>query len=459
MSSNPLGDGDFTYEEVQFLEHNNVFKAKTSAGKRKVSTSLLSPPASTGSVSSSSASSATASVRMLSFKSEQMLQGSFEIPTSAISVDALEFIGFSQATAKTVYERFINRPDPNINIDSFLDYATSQVQQIWALKTNGYTDREAMAGVGLTTDFQDRMLDPDFTEVYETETLLFWVRDTLGIGYAALEQLQERLKHHVKVMKAKKKAKRASVQGTFPGESSQAALRQITATVSQTPEGHSLPANFISVQTEPDLPSLLEYVVLYKGKAAQDMEGNPWIRDDGSMDMNVMSSLPGGDFNYRSPMHYWTPEREVAELYRAWAQRRCPQSETWVVRICVPIAFINSIPTAELWYSPDWKEFVWYCRRKQSPPEKFNHLDPENRSVGLIKGHICTKIAQQIARIRKENVQSAINDDFVLRGPDTGSRGTQWVFTMASIIDRLGIEIRGRIHIDVTAAPKGDGTE
>ncbi|OAF59463.1 hypothetical protein VC83_03974 [Pseudogymnoascus destructans] len=166
-----------------------------------------------------------------------------------------------------------------------------------------------------------------------------------------------------------------------------------------------------------------------------------------------------GDFNYRSLVHYWSPEREVAELYRQWAQQHCPQSETWLVQICILIAFINSIPTTELWYSPDWKEFVWYCRRKQSPPEKFNHLDPETRSVGLIKGHICTKIAQQVARIRKENVQMTINDDFVLRNPVTGSKGTQWVFTIPSAIDRLGTEIHSRIHIDVTAAPKGDGTE
>ncbi|OBT57614.1 hypothetical protein VE04_03651 [Pseudogymnoascus sp. 24MN13] len=139
-------------------------------------------------------------------------------------------------------------------------------------------------------------------------------------------------------------------------------------------------------------------------------------------------------FNLRSG------KREVAELYREWAQRRCPYSETWIVRICVSIALINSIPTAELWYSPDWKEFVWYCRREKTPPEKFSRLDPENRAIGLIKGlikgHISTKIAQQVAHIRKEDVQSMINDDSALR-----------------------IEIRGRIHIDVTAVPKSGGKE
>lgn len=52
-----------------------------------------------------------------------------------------------------------------------------------------------------------------------------------------------------------------------------------------------------------------------------------------------------------------------------------------------------------------------------------------------------------------------INDDSALRNPITGSMATQWVFTIPSIIDRLGIEIRGRIHIDVTAVPKSGGKE
>lgn len=431
--SNPPSDGDFPFEETHALEHDDVFGSRTGSGKRIVSTAVLCGFWNAfGSSLSLAAGGVT--VRFSGYDRHQQRQGGFEMPTAAISANALEFIGFDQSTAKSVYERFMNRPDPSINIDSFLDYATSQVQRIWVLKSADYTDREAMARVGLTIDFQDRMLDPDFTAVYETETLLFWVLDTLKVAYTALEQMHERLKHHVKVIKA-------------------------TVAISQPSEGHSLPANFISVETEPALPSPLEYVVLYKATSALEMGVNPWIYDDGTIDMNVMSSFPGGDFNYRSMVHYWTPEREVAELYREWAQRRCPYSQAWIVRICVPISLINSIPTAELWYSPDWKEFVWYCRRKKRPPEKFNCLDSENRDIGLIKGNISTKMAQQVAHIRKEDVRSMINDDFVLHNPITGSMGTHWVFTIPSIIDRLGIEIRGRIHIDVTAVPKSGGRE
>ncbi|OBT86046.1 hypothetical protein VE02_05525 [Pseudogymnoascus sp. 03VT05] len=464
-SSSPPSAGDFTFEEIQALECDDLFRARTGPGIRKVSTETLSGFWNAPS-SSSSLAAPSATVRFIGHDRRQQRQGSFEMPTAVISAEVLEFVGFNQATAKTVCERFMNRPDPSINVDSFLDYATSQVQQMRVLETTDYTDREimareAMALVGLTTDFQDRMLGPRFKTVYGTENLLFWVLDTLKVGYLALEQLHDRLKDRVRIIEAKGKvkAKRALKQENSSNGPSQAALPQTTATVSQTPKDHSLPANLISIETGPALPSPLEYMVLYKATAALEMGGNSWIDDDGIVDMNVMSSVPGGDFSYRSMVHGWTPEREVAKLYREWAQRRCPYSETWVVRICVPITLINSIPTTELWFSPDWKEFVWYCRRKRRPPEKFNYLDPENRAIGLIKGHISTNMAQQVAHIRKADVQSTISDDFVLRNPITGSMGTQWVFTIPSIIDRLGVEIRGSIHIDVTAATKGDGTE
>lgn len=40
--SNPPGDGDFTFEETQALEYDDVFRARTGSGKRMVSTAALS---------------------------------------------------------------------------------------------------------------------------------------------------------------------------------------------------------------------------------------------------------------------------------------------------------------------------------------------------------------------------------------------------------------------------------
>lgn len=73
-----------------------------------------------------------------------------------------------------------------------------------------------------------------------------------------------------------------------------------------------------------------------------------------------------------------------------WAARRCPYSEIWVIRIKVPKSFIDGLESRDLWYSPDRKEYVWYCKKKDSPPSKFDSYWKETE---LLKGHICTGIA------------------------------------------------------------------
>jgi hypothetical protein len=149
---------------------------------------------------------------------------------------------------------------------------------------------------------------------------------------------------------------------------------------------------------------------------------------------------------------YWTPEAETAEEYRAWAARRCPWSDILVIRIQIPKTFIDSLRQQDLWYSKDWKEYVWHCRKKIRPPEKFNSYWQAG-GVDMIKAHICTGVHSSITRIKKEEVQTKITEDNVLR--ISYGRATQWVFMQDDSIERLGAEIRGKIHIEVTSAGQG----
>jgi hypothetical protein len=149
---------------------------------------------------------------------------------------------------------------------------------------------------------------------------------------------------------------------------------------------------------------------------------------------------------------YWTPEAETAEEYRAWAARRCPWADTWVIRIQIPKTFIDSLRQQDLWYSRDWKEYFWYCRKKIRPPEKFNSYWQAG-GADLIKGHICTGVHSSITRIKKEEVQTRITEDNVLL--IRSGRATQWVFMQDDSIERLGAEIRGKIHIEITSAEQG----
>jgi hypothetical protein len=435
-------------EETQALEEDLIFLSSntpSTSGKRKVSGALLTPPSSQGRVSCSSSSSA--SVRFRSFSS--LPDFTLDLPQSAISIAALEFIGFTAETAEDIFRRFTSRPNPDNNPDDLLDYVYGHTL---ILSTNFYQHcppAQAMTQIGLTQQIQDAILDPRFSAIFGTETLRFWIDDTLRINYLTLVQFLHRLKKHATCSIAKKKkTKRAKLNDIFSLKTSSSQQATTTATLNVMPEDDYLPKNFVTV----DKPSevLEDHYVLYKAKAVTDM--GDWIRDDGSLDMNTIATYGGGDFNHANAALYWTPETETAEEYRAWAARRSPWSDTWVIQIQIPKTFIDSLRQQDLWYSKDWNEYLWYCRKKSRPPEKFNSYWQAG-GVELIKGHICSTFHSSITRIRKEEVQTKITEANVLL---IGSgRATQWVFMQDDSIERLGAEIRGKIHIEITSAEQG----
>ncbi|MCJ1223709.1 hypothetical protein MMC12_000352 [Toensbergia leucococca] len=445
----------FSIEETQSLLEDQIFLSSCVLGKRKVSAALLSPPSSN--TSRSSSSSTSASVRTLGFPSTS--NHSFEIPTAERSIAALEFIGFDTLTATAIYDRWDSRPDPHRCPDDLIDYAYSDISRLNSPSFQDYTPREAMAKIGMSQDFQDALTDPRFTSICGTETLHYWVKDTLMINYATLLQLQARLKNHAARSRAVKKSRRARIQDIIQAPGLHAAQQQlqpsssVTATFNMTPEDYNIPSNQIAFETEgPVLPG---HIVLYKGKASYEV-GEGWIADDGSLNMRSIATYAHGDFNPESVAYYWTPEKEVAEEYREWAARRCSWSETWLIRIQIPVQFVNSLTSQELWYSPNWKEYVWYCRGVKTLPAKFDSLWATGET-DIIKGHICSYLSAQVTRIKQENVQTTMTEDFAMKIGSSGRKATQWAFMQRNSVERLREQIRGKIHIDITAATMAQG--
>lgn len=85
-----------------------------------------------------------------------------------------------------------------------------------------------------------------------------------------------------------------------------------------------------------------------------------WIDiDNGQVNIHGLRTYPGGDFNHRSNAYYWTLEKATAEQYHHYASERCKWSDIWMIRVEVKKSFINSLRSKELWFSRDWKEYVW----------------------------------------------------------------------------------------------------
>lgn len=96
----------------------------------------------------------------------------------------------------------------------------------------------------------------------------------------------------------------------------------------------------------------------------------------------------------------------------------------------------------------DWKEHVWYCRKEDEPLATFNsYWQPGGADI---RDHICTGVGTSVTRIKKADVDVSMTEENLLT---IGFRkATQWAFMQAESTRRLGREMRGQIHIDITAS-------
>lgn len=101
-----------------------------------------------------------------------------------------------------------------------------------------------------------------------TETLLYWIKNTIRINYLTLLQPWSRLKNQVTCSLAKK-AKRGSLEAVFQLATEQAPM---TETLNMKSEDHYLPKTYGAVQNAS--PALQDHYVIYNAKAAAEM-GEP----------------------------------------------------------------------------------------------------------------------------------------------------------------------------------------
>ena len=87
----------------------------------------------------------------------------------------------------------------------------------------------------------------------------------------------------------------------------------------------------------------------------------------------------------------------------------------------------------------------------QRAPSSIEH------SAELLKGHICTGVPSKVTRIKLEDSQIKMTDDFCMLVPNTGRKASQWVILDGSTANRLGSEVRGKVHIVITAALDAQG--
>lgn len=189
------GEEGFSREEIECLEEESIFQPQQGTSrKHRVMTVCLPPPP------SSPSSSVSATVQFRNFTSKPQ---NFIIPDKEDSAETLELIGFTKFTAKEIFERYRGRPDPDQCPDNLMDYVYAHICQLH--RYDHMQDKEAMTAIGLNAETQDSLTDPNFSDIFGTADLHYWVKDTLQIRYASLLARRKKVKDYAAELIADKK--------------------------------------------------------------------------------------------------------------------------------------------------------------------------------------------------------------------------------------------------------------
>ncbi|KAL8736510.1 MAG: hypothetical protein Q9166_000302 [cf. Caloplaca sp. 2 TL-2023] len=425
----PDYDFDLTAEDASALEAARLLNQRTTAEIRGVSAVLLHPPSvySDLDLVGSATSTATVSFRHLDAPPTRTL----DIPNSYVSAAAVEFCGFNPKAAQAIFERYAGRSHKGP--DELVDYILADILGAdFILKRVGNTTptpSQMMACMGLAQTVQNTIMDPAYDEVRKTEPITFWVVDTVETRWNALLQLKLKLKDTAERLRERR------AQQPSP-----------TSTAQAMPEGlqtqRNLPSAFVSLGPGPPA-ELPDHRVIYKAIAATDL-----ITEDRGLVLGTRLERRhvirhGGDFCNGGTASYWTPDRSTAKQYYNYARARCPFTEVWMLQVQVSKAFLGNLKIKELWYGPEWKDFVWNSKKPR------NRL-PEYADIVLIKGHISKGNDIDIRQIDKEDVRASMNEKNAMVNPD-GRRASQWVFLREGLFDRFDDEIKGKLHIEIAA--------
>ena len=180
--------------------------------------------------------------------------------------------------------------------------------------------------------------------------------------------------------------------------------------------------------------------------------GEPeWFQDDESLNMGANVSHDGCDFNYRGNESYWSLELETADLFREHGLREGAFSLTLGLSVFKILGtFVIILWQKHLWYSKDWKEYVWYltrCFRQRST----NHTgDLEEKTSSRVNSPHASRIQRHLSR-RRRYKQRCLRKGSYKVAP---AKQLNAFLMNYDAVDSLGGKIQGNIHNEITVAER-----
>ncbi|KAH7233387.1 hypothetical protein BKA59DRAFT_535316 [Fusarium tricinctum] len=318
------------------------------------------------------------------------------IPDKLLSKETIVYLGFNRDKATEIWNGWNNWPasPPRREIDpddgglevTFLDWVKGRVSysnDVWEDDTAAWLN--CMQSWGIATELQHAIMDQHFKSIRLTGTCAGWVRDTIKMRYAGLEDIQRASKERERANPPIIAASSASGSGSRQGLSATSSGRSFSGMQRDALPGIPIDScsstQAIASQNAPGM------TVLYKGMDQARTHG--LFDSQGNLnDISVLDSPPRTDFSKNRSLYYFTPNFDVAKRYAGWAKRRDGVQSVVVIRMAIRNSVIESMPQGKLqrvfWPSSEWKELIWRCRTKRPPSKELTKYGAAILIIGTI---------------------------------------------------------------------------
>lgn len=234
----------------------------------------------------------------------------------------------------------------------FFDFVRSHTEDSGVPDVSHSMDywRGCLGELGVNERLTEAILDPDYKDVRLTATCKFWVIDSMHTEYKALQSLDKKLTRLVTLIQQWRDLECLS----FPGPAVKAPL---------TMKGHTM-------LWRADSRSRIKYFYIGKDINLEAIESSC------------------GDFSYKEPLTYWTPQKETAERYAEWARHRQRIADIELIQVAVPDAFMKTLSNKKLFdqgrVTDEWRKLILSTRKRQERPPELEYLKERD----VIGGHI-----------------------------------------------------------------------
>jgi hypothetical protein len=123
------------------------------------------------------------------------------IPATLISRDTLDYVGLSPGKADEIWGQWASWPatGPRREIDhddgglqvTFIDFITARLDNYEVVyEDNDAQWRQCLTMCGMSASVQDAIMDPNFKHIRVSNSCIFWIKDTVLMRYAGLEDIR-----------------------------------------------------------------------------------------------------------------------------------------------------------------------------------------------------------------------------------------------------------------------------